>query len=98
MSNSNATTKVLISIGIAGLMILSSWVLVELGHPDLATTAMFLLIAIAAGLGVFNSNSGCRECDGIRNLFGRRASVKAQSGVDRDSGGNPFARDGRELL
>ncbi len=98
MANKNETSKVLISIVIAALMILSSWILVELGHPDLATTAMFLLIALAAGLGVFNSNSGCRECEGIRSLFGRRASVKAQSGVDRDSGGNLYARDERELL
>ncbi len=98
MAIKDATSKVLISIVIALLMILSSWILVELGYPELATTSMFLLIALAAGLGVFNSNSGCRECEGIRNLFGRRTSVNAESGVDRDSGHNPFARDERELL
>jgi len=92
MARTKASNHLMIAMGIAGAMILSSWLLSELGQPELGTTMMFLLIALAAGLGIFNADSSRCERQCIRNLFGCKPAVESKAS---EAEANPFGPEQR---
>ncbi len=72
-------------------MLLASVVAVQVDRPEFGTMMIFVLIALAAAMGLLATDSGCDECRCIRKLFGRKAAVEATSeskAVESES--NPF--------
>lgn len=89
MPCTKASTKIAVSLGIAAAMIGLSAAAVRFGEAEVGTTIVFSLIALAAALGVFTTDSKS-ECCCIRKLFGRKQAVEAPAPQQES---NPFSPD-----
>ena len=86
------SSRLTLALGIAGLMLLASAVGVWIDKPEFGTTMIFVLIALAAAMGLFSSGSSCDECKAIRKLFGRKDSTQPKP-IEVESGtGSPVQR------
>jgi peptidoglycan/LPS O-acetylase OafA/YrhL len=86
------STRLKLALGIAGMMILASAVASWIDRPEFGTMMVFMLIALAAAMGVLSSDSACNECKCIRNLFGRKQAVESEAS---ESEVNPFGPEQR---
>jgi hypothetical protein len=85
----NARLK--LALGIAGTMLLASAVAAWIDRPEFGTMMIFVLIALAAAMGLLTADSGCDECKCIRKLFGRKEAPEAVVESEAvESQSNPF--------